>query len=209
VSCTNRSALYVYQMQGHAQTSPYVVVDLDFAALLAQTHLGPGHPSPLSSLASSPLSSLASSPLTSLASSPANSPHPMHQDLPLESQDLQPLQPLRRFKTTATGTSSPPTSLQSQSTPRSKNTKSHARRRRARQVAKASQGPKPVRLAARRKHTRAADPIEVALDANTFEASSSGYIGRAGAGGRRVFHIHEVVGEHSKYGLRLVDWDGK
>jgi hypothetical protein len=188
-------------MQGHAQPSSYVVVDLDFAALLAQTGLGPGHPSPLSSLVSSPL--------TSLASSPANSPHPTHQDLPLESQDLEPLQPLRRFKTTTTETSSPPTPLPIPSTPRSKNAKSHARRRRARQIAKASEGPKPVRLAARRKHTRAADPIEVAFDANTFEASSSGYIGRAGAGIRRVFHIHEVVGENSKHGLRLVEWDGK
>jgi len=185
-------------MKGHAQTSPYVVVDLDFAALLAQTGLGPGHPSPLSSLASSPL--------TSLASSPENSPHPVHQNLPLESQ---PPQPLRRFKTTAAETSSPQTSLQSPSTPRSKSAKSHARRFKARQIAKASQGPKPVRPAARRKYTHAADPIEVTLDANTFEASSSGYIGRAGAGGRRVFHIHEVVGEHSKHGLRLVDWDGK
>lgn len=188
-------------MQGHAQTSPYVVVDLDFATLLAQTGLGPGHPSPLSSLASSPL--------TSLASSPANSPHPTPQDLPLEPQDLQPHEPLRRFKTTTTKASSPPMSLQSPNAPRSKNAKSHARRRKARKVANASQGPKPVRLAARRKYTRAADPIEVGFDANAFEASSSGYVGRAGKGSRRVFHIHEVVGPNSKHRMRLVEWDGK
>lgn len=178
----------------------YVPVDIDLRALLENL------PEFDSSSVCDP--SPPSSP-SSLPPSPSPSPSPA-----IPPQHLPQLDPTHLESTASTPPEDGPIGsnvggLGARGSDRQKK-KSHARRKVARQKAKAAKKLEELTATpeARRKYLDASSAIDVEMDATNFPASSSGYIGAGDSGGRRVFKIQDLVGPQSKYGLRLINWDG-
>jgi hypothetical protein len=67
-----------------------------------------------------------------------------------------------------------------------------------------------IRPATVKKHVAHADPVSTALNASDLPAASTGYTAvLEKTHGKKVYRLEELVGEGSKFGFELRQWDGK
>jgi len=61
---------------------------------------------------------------------------------------------------------------------------------------------------ARHKHVTPSNPVKTNLSIKKTDMASTGYVGVREPKSKRDYTLEELVGKKSKFGLRLVEWDG-
>jgi hypothetical protein len=59
------------------------------------------------------------------------------------------------------------------------------------------------------KHVKPSNPVETKFSIQATDMTSTGYLGLRNQNSKKVYPLEELVGEGSKFHLRLVPWDGR
>ena len=92
-----------------------------------------------------------------------------------------------------------------------KKKRSHKNRTKRRQAESHERGYAPHRESVKRalhKHVTPSNPIKTHLSIKKTDMASTAYIGLREQKSKKEYTLEELVGEKSKFGFRLVEWDG-
>jgi hypothetical protein len=92
-----------------------------------------------------------------------------------------------------------------------KKKRSHKNRTKHRQAELSQMGYAPHRESVKRalhKHVTPSIPVKTNLSIKKTDMASTGYLGVREQKSKRDYTLEELVGKRSKFGFRLVEWDG-
>lgn len=163
----------------------------------------------------SPLSSLSPSRSSSLGRQ-ARPPSPDSHEVMLASQPLPPEPTTSNEGHEVVGDPQPSVPHDSTTAPPMQKKKgrkkhSHEHRRRQRQLVQATKalGSALPREKTLRKHVKPSNPIRSAMEGEKIRIASTGYIGVRQRKSSRVYTLEELTGKGSRFGLKLIEWDGR
>jgi hypothetical protein len=92
-----------------------------------------------------------------------------------------------------------------------KKKRSHNNRTKRRQAEVHEMGYAPHRESVKRalhKHVTPSNPVKTNLSIKKTDMASTGYVGVREQKSKKDYTLEELVGRNSKFGFRLIEWDG-